>query len=77
MSENITPGLDVYTLDDDKIGEVKEVRGRYFKVDAAGMPDYWLARECISDYTGGKVRLAFDKDHLGDNKVDESMVDAA
>jgi hypothetical protein len=78
MAANLSAGTDVYTSDGDKIGEVKEVRGRYFKVDAAGQPDYWLETECCAaGYTSGDVRLVFPKDMLGDHKIDESMVQAA
>ena len=78
MASNISPGTDVYTSDGDKIGEVKEVRGRYFKVDASGQPDYWLETECCaSDYAGGDVRLVFAKDKLGDHKVDATVVPSA
>ena len=78
MAANLAPGTDIYTSDGDKIGEVKEVRGRYFKVNAAGQPDYWLETECCAaGYTSGDVRLVFTKDKLGDHKIDESMVQAA
>jgi hypothetical protein len=78
MAANLSPGTDIYTSDDDKIGTVKEVRGRYFKVDAAGQTDYWLETECCAaGYTSGDVHLVFSKDQLGEHKVDEKMVQAA
>lgn len=67
----LTPGAQIYTTDGDKIGTVKEVHDRFFKVDASMQPDYWLATDCIRTASAGQVRLAFDKDHLGDYKVDE------
>lgn len=67
----VTPGLDVYTSDGDKIGAVKEVRGMYFKVDAKMQPDYWLETACIQrGMAADRVMVAFDKDHLGDMKRD-------
>lgn len=43
----ITVGSPVYTHDDKKIGKVKEVQGRHFKVDAPLRPDYWLSDEVV------------------------------
>lgn len=78
MMSHISPGTDIYTADNDKIGQVKEVRGGYFKVDAMGQPDYWLETACCaSGYTGGEVHLVFTKDKLGEHKIDEARVKAA
>jgi len=75
MNSMMATGTEVYTSDGDKLGEVKEIRGPYFKVDAAGQPDYWLETECCAaGYSGGDVRLVFPKDKLGDHKVDDSKV---
>ncbi len=69
---NIPIGSEVYTLDGDKLGSVKEVRDTYFKVDSSMKPDYWLSSECIrGGYgTGSRLTVSFDKSHLGDYKVD-------
>jgi hypothetical protein len=70
-AENITIGSEVYTSNGDKLGTVKDVRGDYFKVDAAMQPDYWLACDCIrGGSVGSRVTVMFDKDHLGDYKKD-------
>lgn len=66
----LTPGTPVFAMDGDKIGTIKEVRDRFFKVDASMQPDYWLATDCIRTASASQVQLAFDKDHLGDYKVD-------
>lgn len=63
-------GAEVYTADGDKLGTVKEVAGSCFKVDARMQPDYWLSSDCVTSATAGGVRLSFDKDRLGDAKVD-------
>ena len=68
-SDSIRAGLDVYTLDGDKLGSVKEVRGNYFQVDAKMQPDYWLDVSCVQPTTtSGRIVMTFDKDHVGDNK---------
>jgi hypothetical protein len=69
-STNLIHGTDVYTSDGDKIGQVGEIHGTFFKVDAAMMPDYWLRTECVLSSGGTGVRLSFSKDELGDYKVD-------
>ncbi len=65
-----TVGTEVMTADGDKLGTVKEVTGFCFKVDAKMRPDYWLATDSIASADGGMVRLSFDKNMLGDAKVD-------
>ena len=47
MEYGIRTGLDVFTRDGTRLGEVKELRGEYFKVDAPMAPDYWLSLDCI------------------------------
>lgn len=64
-------GSHVYTSDGDDLGTIKEVQGRFFKVDASMRPDYWLSRDCVRTASVGEVRLAIDKDQLGDYKVDK------
>jgi hypothetical protein len=44
----IMPGCPIFTQDGNHIGEVKEIRGRYFKVDAPMRPDYWLSRNAVA-----------------------------
>jgi hypothetical protein len=64
------PGAHIYTADGDDLGTVKEVQGRYFKVDAGMQPDYWLSSECVvGSATGGDMRLSFSKDQLGNMKL--------
>ena len=67
---DVTVGAEVITSDGDRIGEVKELQGSYFKVAADMQPDYWLDQDAISEVNGTRVVLAFDKDHLGDFKYD-------
>ena len=67
---DVTPGAEVVTSDGDRIGEVKELQGSYFKVAADMQPDYWLDQDAIGEVTGSRVVLAFDKDQLGAFKYD-------
>jgi hypothetical protein len=73
MHTNLHTGQAVYTADGDRLGEVKELRGDYFKIDAAMKPDYWLACDCVLGGMGGddRVTLSFEKDRLADYKQKE------
>ena len=62
-------GRVVYTRDGDKIGQVKEVRGAFFKVDAPMQPDYWLQSEFAQTNSPEGITMEFGKDDLGDYKV--------
>jgi hypothetical protein len=53
--ETLTPGWPVFTSDDDKLGEVKEVRNGFFKVEASMQPDYWLSLDHVKSTAGGRV----------------------
>ncbi len=64
-------GNAIYTEDGDQIGTVKEIQGRFFKVDAPMKPDFWLSEDCIRSAGGARVTLTVDKDHLGDVKLSE------
>src|SRR5215207_5048826 len=68
---DIAEGADVLTADGDKVGEVKEIRGGYFKVNAHLQLDYWLQRQFVTSNADGKVTMSFTKDELGDYKVAE------
>ena len=54
-TEPLTIGCPVFTADGDEIGRVKEIRGRYFKVDAPMRPDYWLIYDVLTG--DGALRL--------------------
>jgi hypothetical protein len=71
MDYGIRPGQIVYTMDGNELGEIKEVRGDFFKVDVSMQPDYWLSTECIRGGTlaADRVTLAVGRDRLGDFKV--------
>lgn len=71
MDYGLRSGQPVYTIGGDKLGEVKDVRGDYFKVDASMKPDYWLSCDCIrgGSVAGERVTVNFDKDSLDDYKA--------
>ena len=66
----IKVGQPIYTRDGEKIGDVKEVRDEYIKVDAALQPDYWLRRDLVLSYTTERVTMTFDKADLPGQKVE-------
>jgi len=66
LSGQLQVGWPIYTEDGEKIGEVKDVRGRYFNVNATREFDYWLAMDSIASTAGGRVTMSFRKDDLGD-----------
>ena len=47
MNERLV-GQTVYDADGRELGKVKEVRGRYVKVDVRMQPDYWLSTDAVS-----------------------------
>ena len=64
-------GAAIYTEDGEELGILKEVRGRFFKVDAPMQPDFWLSDDCLGPTSGSDVRLRISKDRIGDYKTEE------
>ena len=64
-------GAPIYTEDGEQLGTVKEVHGRFFKVNAPMQADYWLRDDCLGPTSGSDIRLRISKDSLGDYKTDE------
>ena len=69
--DDIPIGAEVFTRDNDKLGEVGEVRGSHFKVNARLQPDYWLPQTTISSTAGNVITLTFTKDSLNVFKQSE------
>lgn len=65
----IMVGAPVFTQDGTQIGTVKEIQGRFFKVDAPMQPDFWLSDAGVRSAAGGQVTLAVDQDHLDQYKT--------
>src|SRR5579885_2342458 len=59
-------GCPVFSSDGHKLGTVKEVRGRYFKLDVHMRPDYWLNMDSVATATPESMTLNVSKDHVGD-----------
>jgi hypothetical protein len=72
----VQPGLRVFTVDGDELGEVKEVQGEAFKVDAPWKPDYWLRTDdVLSVIPEERVTVDIDSDSLDRYKLDSSPDD--
>lgn len=63
-------GEKVFTADDHKIGTIKEVTSRHFKVHKALSKDYWLDTSLVSEEDGESVHLAVAKNELDGLKMD-------
>lgn len=72
----VTVGTPVYTQDGAKIGKVKEVRSRAFKVETGlFQKDYWLTGESVAEATpDAAVMLGVDKNQIDTKKIDEPQV---
>lgn len=64
-------GYPVHTSEGEHIGDIKEVRGAVFKVNARMQPDYWLQTQFVRSTANDRVTMEFKKDDLGDYKVEE------
>jgi hypothetical protein len=71
MTRDIAIGTPVCTRDNEKLGEVKELRGDAFKVSADMQPDYWLPAACLTNDAAGRLVVDATKDRIGDLKIDE------
>jgi len=71
-------GWAVFTRDGNKIGTVKGLRRGIFKVAAPMQPDFWFSTRHVALSTSNRVGLTFDRDQLGDYKLDnpEDALDA-
>jgi len=75
----LTVGVPVYTDDEHKLGTVKEIQGRHFKVGTGLLQrDYWLPAECVETAVAGEaVVLPFSKDQLDTYKLADAPEAAA
>jgi len=69
----VTVGTRVYSQDGAKIGKVKEVRGKAFKIEAGLFKrDYWLPAESVAEAVPDvAVTLGVDKNQIGTHKIGE------
>ena len=71
----ISPGREVFTLDGERLGRVKEVQEHAIKVDAALRPDFWLPRERVLSFTNERVTMDFDQADLGRHTLADDQSD--
>lgn len=66
----VTIGSPVFTQDDQKVGVVKEIRGRAFKVSAGLWREFWLGAESLAAAIPDQsVTLVTSKAHLSGYKL--------
>jgi hypothetical protein len=71
----VVPGSTVYTVDGDRLGTVKALRGTVFKVAAPRQRDYWLSILAVRRASLVRVDLAVTKQALIAFKVREDLAD--
>ena len=64
-------GWPVSTPWGEDLGDVKEVRGQYFKLDVPEHADLWLRADCVGSAADGRVVLNIARDGLDACIVDE------
>ena len=75
--QNIRPGLEVHTLDGEKVGTVKEVLDGAVKVDAPLRPDFWLPRSLVLSWTNERVTLDANEADLAEHTLSENEAERA
>ena len=68
MNYGLKQGLGVYTKDGKLLGQVAELRGGEFKVDAPMVLDYWLPNSCIESVRYETVLLRVGEEALAPYK---------
>ena len=68
---DVSIGAVVVTRDGERLGEVKECSGPYFKVAAPMHLDYWLQLSFARPDRDGRVVMDFGKNDLDDYKVQD------
>jgi hypothetical protein len=65
-------GAEVVSTTGHKLGNVQEVRGDSFKVNAPMQPDYWLPARSVVSATSSRVVVQFHHEELDDEQDSES-----
>ena len=60
----VATGLEVYTIDNKRLGRVKETTETHFKVDARFRRDYWLAKTRVVYVDDRCAGMHFRRDEL-------------
>ena len=66
MDPDIRPGAAIFTQEGRYLGEVGEIEGRSFHVQAAMQPDYWLPLRTVARASDEHVEVAFYLHELGE-----------
>ncbi len=69
-------GARVRTADGEDLGEVKELVGRYFKVDAPMAPDFWLPQVVLKAASESELLLTINRDEVGGYEVPSGEIEA-
>ena len=69
--DEIPIGAEVFTRDNDQLGQVREVSDNHFKVSSKRQPDYWLPQTTIASTEGNVITLTFTRSSLNDIKQSE------
>ena len=66
----VTVGTPIYTPEGERLGKVKEIHGRYFKVETSLFQrDYWLGADSVAEAVPGEeVLLNLDKAEVATHK---------
>jgi hypothetical protein len=70
-ADGINVGAPVFTRDGERLGDIKELRGPYFKVAAPMRPDYWLQLTFAAPDAKGQVVMQWAKDELHTYQVQD------
>ena len=71
----ITEGHPIYTLDNKRLGHVKEIGETHFKVDARFRKDFWLSRAQVAYVDEHCVGMLFRSDEAELYKLPEASDD--
>lgn len=74
-NEELRVGEAVLCNDGKHLGQVKELRGPYFKIDAPQHPDYWLQLSVVHRDAHGQVVAEFAEADVGTYEIKD--IDAA
>lgn len=70
MQHELTIGSHVYTIDEENLGRVKNVKGDAFQLDVSHHSDYWLDFASVRSANSERVTVTFKKSELGAYRLD-------
>lgn len=66
----LTTGLRVYSKDGKYLGDISELRGGLFKLDAPMAVDYWLSDAEVEKVEHGSVLLGFHETEMREHRIE-------